>query len=530
METSLNLQYLQAEGGDFCDAQVLNFLKYGFPCNYEGTGSGAIAAQNHKGARDFPEAIQSYLDTEFSHKAVIGPFSKNPFHVPCYINPLNTVPKRDSDARRVIVDLSFPKGRSVNSDIPKDTYIGEIFSLKFPSVDALVELVKKKGPGCALFKRDLRRAYRQLPVDPGDIHLLGYQWDGQFYFDIRLPMGLRSAALCCQRFTNLLAHICRKQSIEVVNYLDDFLSAETWSLAEESFLGLGAVLLQAGAEEAAEKASPPACQMIALGIMFDTVNLTLTITPDRLQEIAQILEDWGERRSASRHDLQVLLGKLQFAACCVRPGRIFVSRLLNFLRQTPESGQVDIPQEAQLDIKWWQLFMPSYNGVSMMPWDGWCKPDSVVASDACLTGCGGCANGEYFACQFPECIASLSLDINALELLSIVVAAKLWGDRWKGKRILLYCDNTTSVNVLNSGAARNVFLQTCLREICLLAAQYEFEIRAQHIAGVRNRQADLCSRMHLSEDYRRSFLESNRTWLLQERKVPDHFFLFSHTW
>ena len=46
-----------------------------------------------------------------------------------------------------------------------------------------------------MFKRDLKRAYRQIPVDPGDIHVLGYKWDNKLYFDTALPMGLKSAAL-----------------------------------------------------------------------------------------------------------------------------------------------------------------------------------------------------------------------------------------------------------------------------------------------------------------------------------------------
>ena len=154
--------------------------------------------------------------------------------------------------------------------------------------------------------------------------------------------------------------------------------------------------------------------------------------------------------------------------------------------------------------------MPTYNGVSMMPRAGWCKPDSVVSSDACLTGCGGCTDGEYFACRFPGTVAGRSLDINCLELLAIVVAVKLWGHKWKSQRILLNCDNMTSVTVMNSGATRHLFLQLCLREINFLAAKFDCEIRAQHIEGDRNHRADLCSRMHLSEAYRQRFLENNK--------------------
>ena len=67
-------------------------------------------------------------------------------------------------------------------------------SLTYPTVDDIADRIIQLGPGCLLFKRDLKRAYRQLPVDPFDYPLLGYSWRDKLFFDVRLPMGLRSAA------------------------------------------------------------------------------------------------------------------------------------------------------------------------------------------------------------------------------------------------------------------------------------------------------------------------------------------------
>ncbi len=72
------------------------------------------------------------------------------------LSPLNSRLKPDSEERRVIVDLSFPKGSSVNDGINKGTYLGESMKLEYPKVDDLVELVRLKGTGCALFKRDIK--------------------------------------------------------------------------------------------------------------------------------------------------------------------------------------------------------------------------------------------------------------------------------------------------------------------------------------------------------------------------------------
>ena len=41
--------------------------------------------------------------------------------------------------------------------------------------------------GCLVFKKVLKQAYRQIPGDPHDYHLLGFTVDGQFYFRTVMP-------------------------------------------------------------------------------------------------------------------------------------------------------------------------------------------------------------------------------------------------------------------------------------------------------------------------------------------------------
>ena len=67
--------------------------------------------RNHKGAREHPEAIENYLSSEINRCSVLGTFQRNPFVTSdIIVSPLNTVPKKDSDERRVILDLSYLKG------------------------------------------------------------------------------------------------------------------------------------------------------------------------------------------------------------------------------------------------------------------------------------------------------------------------------------------------------------------------------------------------------------------------------------
>lgn len=65
----------------------------------------------------------------------------------------------------VLMNCSYPIGDSINDKIPKDSYLDDDCELRYPNIDALVALVKQNGISCALMKRDLRRAYKQILVD-----------------------------------------------------------------------------------------------------------------------------------------------------------------------------------------------------------------------------------------------------------------------------------------------------------------------------------------------------------------------------
>lgn len=123
------------------------------------------------------------------------------------------------------------------------------------------------------------------------------------------------------------------------------------------------------------------------------------------------------------------------------------------------------------------------------------------------------------------------MHINALELLGIIVCAKIWGHVWKGKVVSFYCDNMVSVLVLNSGRSHDSFLQQCLREVCLLAASYEFLIKCVHIAGRENRIPDSLSRWHLGDVFKENFANLSSSWVDKtEVHVEDDLFKFSHDW
>ena len=530
VNSKFNVQFWDNNLADYYDKDITQFINYGWPINHDGREPCLEKCQNHKGATDFPDQMDTCINKEVTEGASIGPLQPDCFEVPIVHSPLNSRSKRDSTERRLILDLSYPRDRGVNQGIDKDTYLGEPARVYLPNVDTLVNHIKDKGQGCALYKRDLRRAYRQIHVDPGDIHLLGFKWKGHSYVDVTLPMGLRSAAYICQRITNAVRFMCEQRGLTVTNYLDDFAGCENWNNAERAFHTVGEILDKCGLAESVDKACPPSTKMVFLGVLFDTDKLTLEITPDRLLEIEEDLDSWLSRTRCNRHDIQQLLGKLNFVASCVRPARIFMSRMLAFLRATPFTGSVSISSDLHKDIVWWRTFIRTYNGVSMMMIEDWSNPDDVLATDACLEGGGAWCEGEYWHKEFPTFIRQQGLHINALELLVIVVSIKVWKHKLRGRRLVINCDNSASVEVLNKGKSRDPFLQACLREIEFVAGQGEYEIRAKHIPGVDNRLPDLLSRWHKGPEFQSEFASRTQNVSKKEIFIYDGLFSFLHDW
>ena len=77
-------------------------------------------------------------------------------------------PKKEVGKYRVILDLSYPCGMSVNYFIPRLSFDGAPYKLRLLTALDLAELIANYGRNCFLYKLDLSRAYRQLPGDPMD--------------------------------------------------------------------------------------------------------------------------------------------------------------------------------------------------------------------------------------------------------------------------------------------------------------------------------------------------------------------------
>ena len=94
--------------------------------------------------------------------------------------------------------------------------------------------------------------------------------------------------------------------------------------------------------------------------------------------------------------------------------------------------------------------MRRFNGVAFIPSAVWTEPDISMATDSCLHGCGSISSNQYFHSKFPKCISEQDLAIHKLEFLAVLVGARIWGSKFNGLKIRIFCDNQSVVDVINS--------------------------------------------------------------------------------
>ena len=532
VKSKWNIPFLDSLLVDYHDKQITQFLKFGFPINYQGPVTESVIVKNHRGATDYPVQIRQYLTKEVSEKTLLGPFQ----HVVLensILSPLNSTEKKDSVDRRVIHDLSFPisGGVSVNQGINMQDYFGTKMLLQYPTIDTLVDMVVQLGPGCHLYKKDIRKCYKQIPVDYRDINLLGFKFDNHVYYDCTLPMGLASSAFICQRTTNMIRYIATQMGLMLCNYLDDLGGAAPPSVSMNHYMALGRLLSNSGVEENAQKNCPPDTSMVFLGLLLDTIAMTLSVPADKMRDIQELIQKWETKTHMTRTNLESLLGKLNFIAKCVRSGRVFINRMLQALRGLPRTGQVRIPDQLKMDLNWWKRYAPHFNGVSKIPENTWLEPDAVVSCDATLKACGGWhSSGEYFRETFPSEIMNMNLHISALEMLTLVVTVGQWAKSLQNRRIQVYSDNLATVICVNTGKTRDEFMSACLRELVFILATHNAEVKVRHIGTKQNQIPDLLSRWDDSSVTREKWSQLTEGYNVVRKRIKKSKFTKFYNW
>ena len=451
--------------------------------------------RNLHSASEHPEVIDEYLLSELQESRVTGPFAHS--EVPAaHVSRFGVIPKsHQPDKWRLIVDLSHPKGKSVNDRIPKS-----LCSMSYITTDNAISRILALGRGTLLAKIDVKSAFRLIPVHPSDRHLVAMEWKDNIYIDTCLPFGLRSAPKL-NIMADLLAWILEQQGVSILmHYIDDFLTMGC-PMSPECQLNLD-ILIQVcsllNIPLAIQKVEGPTPCLDFLGIILDATHMEARLPVDKLTRIYHTVANWLDKRNATKREILSLVGLLQHAAKVVHSGQMFVRRIYNVAAKVQEMDHyTPLSKDFHSDLYWWHTFVTSWNGISFLQAaHGDPTPQVTIQIDALGTlGCRAFCKGRWLQWQWPE--EWFPIPIMAKEMVPIVLSCAVWGCQLAHKTVLFQCDNTGVVAAVKKGTAKEELVMYLLRSLWFFVAHFDISVSIEHIAAAANQTADQLSRYNM---------------------------------
>ena len=131
--------YLQQHPDTRFASYIQRGLRDGFRIGFSRSSQLRPACYNHPSSQEHPAIITTHLREELHQGRLVGPLP--PSLVPSVqVSPMGLVPKHHSDKWRLIVDLSSPRGLSINDGISPAHC-----SLRYASIDNAVDIILALG-------------------------------------------------------------------------------------------------------------------------------------------------------------------------------------------------------------------------------------------------------------------------------------------------------------------------------------------------------------------------------------------------
>lgn len=402
------------------------------------------------------------------------------------LSPIYTVPKKDSNKRRLVINL-----RWVNSHLMTQHF-------KMTTIREVKQLVTKDA---FMTKIDLKDCYWQVPVLPEHQRFLSFQWRGQNYSFNCLPFGLSvSPWFVTKLFRPVIAQL-QQEGFSLAIYLDDLVivgkSRADCRTATARTLEL---LSQLGLIVNREKSIlEPSQQIEYLGFTLDSVRMMVLAPKNKLKNVNTEIKKFLNRPRASARHAASVIGKIGALSEALFPTRVHMAHIQQWKSQLLLHGwdhEEMTPQAVREDLQWWREHLKEMNGVSLLP----TSADITAGTDASDIGWGAWiqpSNGEKraFGGFFQEDV--LHHHINYKELLAVKFMLLSCKQELRGKVVRIYTDNITAMYYANRLGGRKFLLTKLATEIWQILDSIKAKIVVEFVPGEDNIVADRESRRTL---------------------------------
>lgn len=392
------------------------------------------------------------------------------------------------------------------------------FSL--PTVWEVAPIVKKSS---FFAKYDIRDGFWHVPiaVESRKRLVVRHPGNGRLLWASRLPFGyVESPRLFCALTEAIIQRLRLKaagKGIHFYVFVDDVLCVgDDEKLCKEGCAMIEAEFKERGIQWAPHKRRGP-CQCIEfLGLMLSNMepHRGITITRERMAKVMTELRHWQGLRPAHGDlevdpvDLARLLGRLVFSSQVVRGGRTYMQGMLASFQglvvdwrrsKVSKAGsawsQMTVTNSFWRDIEWWIEHLEER---CLTPFEEPSRLGEAVLSGTDASGWGTGqviwldGSREESFLRFTH--AEKRRPINWRELLGIVRVAEMYGDRLRGKTLLVETDNMAANGATRKMASKAADMQEQIRRLYRLAETHGFTLRVTHTPGEKLDRPDQTSR------------------------------------
>ena len=524
-------QLLKEVGYDERKTQFLvNSFRSGFPLHYHGDQTARITSNNlilHVGDETI---LWNKVMKEVKCKRYAGPFKGIPYEF--FIqSPIGLVPKDGGKSTRLIFHLSHPRktGKSVNANIPT-VYC----SVSYPDFMEAVQLCMKEGVNCKMSKSDMSSAFRNLGMKIQDFKWLVMKarspLDGQWYFfiDKCLPFGSSISCAHFQAFSDSVSFIVKYKTKKAnINYLDDYLFvAALKRLCDQQMKTFLAVCQDINFPVALEKTVWACSIIIFLGLLLDAEKQLICIPVEKIDKAFNLISKVEMKKKVQVHELQKLTGFLNFLCRAIVPGRAFTRRFYAYI-STLESKlkphhHVRVNEEMRSDLQVWKSFLskPTAFARPFLDYANTLEATKLNfytdSSGNFDLGMGGiCGQSWMFAQWQRTWMERFKPSIEYLELYAVTAATLAWIRRFANQRVIIFCDNISVVEMINSSSSRCRNCMVLIRLITLKSIEVNVRIFARHVKGKNNEISDSLSRLKFEK-----FAQLTQHMNMEENPTP----------
>ena len=325
-----------------------------------------------------------------------------------------------------------------------------------------------------------------------------------------MPLGMRSAPAFACSIAAEIVQLLTAMGIKCCQYVDDLLvSGATRAECQQNMDTAMSVLRWLGFDCNPDKTLGPAHSLKYIGYIFDALEGTIAIAPDRRDELIELLQAARDAQRIDTRDLETLIGKLGFTASVMRGGRAFLyrMRIAHRTAHRAELRHTDLGADPLADIDWWLRQLRGKWSGSVMFLSGKPLPTIRMKSDA--SGGGGpdaahlgwgyqLGRAIHWSRWNPATVQDHHIQYK--ELVALAHACEEYGHLFANAVLRVGVDNSGVTYIANKLSSSCPTLMSLLRRIANAQCEHNFDLVCSHVSREFNQIADMLSRWQASED------------------------------